>query len=434
MAPQAEPDFDVIVVGAGIAGCVTAILLARAGRQVVLIERGATAGSKNLSGGVLYCRVLEDVFPNLLTDAPVERRITRNVIQFLNADSAVAVDYADARLAEPTNAVTVLRATLDAWLADQCEAEGVFVMTGVRVDALLTEDGGITGVRAGEDELHARVVVAADGVNSFLSKQAGLRPATDPLNHLAVGVKGVVSLPEQVLVDRFHLTGDEGVAYAIVGDCTQGIGGGGFLYTNRASISLGVVLRLDDLTRSGKAASDVYDHFVSHPYIAPLLEGGELVEYGCHLVSEGGLHGMGEIVTDGMVVVGDAAGLTLNTGLTVRGMDLAAASGIAAAKAIDESLATSDTSKAGLEPYRRYLLDSFAGKDLQTYVKAPSFLERSRLYADYGPLLADILHEVFDQDLTPRRHLASVARDAFRGSPVRTRDLLADGLAGVRAL
>src|SRR5674476_1664649 len=134
MATLTEPDFDVIVVGAGIAGCVTAILLARAGRQVVLIERGAAAGNKNLSGGVLYCRVLEEVFPNLLTEAPVERRITRNVIQFLNADSAVAVDYADARLAEPTNAVTVLRAKLDAWLADQCEAEGVFVMTGVRVD------------------------------------------------------------------------------------------------------------------------------------------------------------------------------------------------------------------------------------------------------------------------------------------------------------
>ena len=79
-------------------------------------------------------------------------------------------------------------------------------------------------------------------------------------------------------------------------------------------------------------------------------------------------------------------------------------------------------------------MDSFAGKDLQTYAKAPSFLERGRLYADYGPLLADILHQVFDQDLTPRRHLASVAREALRGSPVRARDLLSDGLAGVRAL
>jgi electron transfer flavoprotein-quinone oxidoreductase len=52
----AEPDFDVIVVGAGIAGCVTAYQLAQQGREVLLIERGEAPGSKNLSGGVLYSR------------------------------------------------------------------------------------------------------------------------------------------------------------------------------------------------------------------------------------------------------------------------------------------------------------------------------------------------------------------------------------------
>src|ERR1035438_4993816 len=50
MPGEAEPDFDVIVVGAGIAGCVTAYQLAQQGRSVVLIERGEAPGSKNLSG------------------------------------------------------------------------------------------------------------------------------------------------------------------------------------------------------------------------------------------------------------------------------------------------------------------------------------------------------------------------------------------------
>ena len=137
MTEPAEPDFEVIVIGAGVAGCVAAYQLARQGRSVLLIERGEAPGSKNLSGGVLYSRGIQQVFPDFLTEAPVERRITRNYINFLNADSSVAIDYKDARLAEPVNAVTVLRAKLDAWLAEKCEEAGAMIMPGVRVDRVL---------------------------------------------------------------------------------------------------------------------------------------------------------------------------------------------------------------------------------------------------------------------------------------------------------
>ena len=140
MTEPAEPDFDVIVIGAGIAGCVTAYQLAQQGRSVLLIERGEAPGSKNLSGGVLYSRGIQQVFPDFLAEAPVERRITRNYINFLNADSSVAIDYKDARLAEPVNAVTVLRgeAGRRGW-PHKCEEAGALIMPGVRVDRVLTE-------------------------------------------------------------------------------------------------------------------------------------------------------------------------------------------------------------------------------------------------------------------------------------------------------
>src|ERR1700751_5870209 len=437
MTEQAEPDFEVIVIGAGIAGCVAAYQLARQGRSVMLIERGETPGAKNLSGGVLYSRGVQQVFPEFLNEAPVERRITRNYISFLNTDSSVAIDYRDARLADPVNAVTVLRAKLDAWLAEKCEEADAIIMPGVRVDQVLTEDGAagkrVVGVRAGDDELRARVVVAADGVNSFIAKEAGLREK-EPLHHLAVGVKSVVSLPRETIEERFNLTSDEGAAIAVVGDCTEGVGGGGFLYTNLDSLSVGLVVRLDGLTAKKKVVTDIFDHFLEHQFIAPYLEGGELLEYGCHLVAEGGLHMVGEIVTDGMVVVGDAAGLTLNTGLTVRGMDLAVGSAVAAAEAIGSALEQKDTSKAALAGYREKLFASYVGKDMKTYATAPGFLEVERMYKEYGELFANALYGAFNLDTQPREHIRRVARKSLARSPLTIRRLVKDGIAGARAL
>lgn len=428
-----EVDFDVIVVGAGVAGCVTAYQLAERGRSVLLIERGTSPGAKNLSGGIFYCRVMQEAMPAFLAEAPVERRITRNCLSFLSPDSCVNVDYADGRLGRSVTAVSVLRAKLDEWMGAQCEEAGAMLMSGMKVEALVQENGRVLGVRAGEDELRAQVVVAADGVNSFICRDAGFR-APEPQKHLALGVKSVIGLPRGVIEERFRLSGDEGAAYAVVGDCTHGVAGGGFLYTNLESVSIGVVLRLDDLVAKGESSADLHDRFLSHPYIQPLLRGGELMEYGCHLVAEGGKAMMHDLVKPGLITVGDAAGLTLNTGLTVRGMDLAAGSGLAAAKAIDAALTQGDCSEPVLSAYLTELQRSFVGQDMDTYARAPRFLENGNMYGAYGRLASDVLYGVYNLDTTPRKHLLPTAMAAMQASPLKILPTLRELLAGVRAL
>jgi electron transfer flavoprotein-quinone oxidoreductase len=428
-----EVDFDVIVIGAGISGCVTALALAQKEHSVLLVDRGVTPGSKNLSGGVFYCRVMEEVIENFVEVAPIERRITCNRLSFMSEDSCVTIDYHDRRLSQSATAVSVQRARLDEWLGNRCEEAGVMLMSKVRVDSLVVEGDQIVGIRAGTDEVRAHVVVAADGVNSFICKDRGIR-GQEPSKHLAVGIKSTIALPRQAIEERFNVQGDEGVAYALVGDCTKGMAGGGFLYTNLESISIGVVIRLDDLIVGEERVSDVHDRFINHGAMGSLLKDGELLEYGCHMVPEGGKAMVHDLVRPGLVVVGDAAGMAINTGLTVRGMDLAAGSALVAARVIDSAIHRADFSEAGLRPYITELNRGFVGSDLTTFAKAPRFMENPRLYKAYGELLSDCLYGVYNLDTSPRRHLKDIALQALKDRNLRILQVIGDAIAGVRAL
>ncbi|MBD3689233.1 FAD-dependent oxidoreductase [Nanchangia anserum] len=427
-----ELDFDVIVIGGGIAGTVCALRLAQFGHEVALVERGEAPGTKNLSGGVFYCDIMNEVIPDFANVAPIERVILRNHLSFLTETGHISLDVADSRLVEAGNAVSVLRVRLDAWLAEQAEAAGVAVVPGMHVDRLLTTGGVVTGVAVGEDELRCKVVVAADGITSFAARSIGLRPQPAN-NHVALGVKSVIELGEDVVRSRFGLGEREGAAWAMVGEATRGLPGGGFLYTNRSSVSIGVVMRLDALLSSRQASSDVHDAFLTHPSVAPLIDGGELVQYGCHLTAEAGAL-EGPIHTDGFVVIGDAAGLTLNTGFAIRGMDLAAGSALVAADAISQALRANDYASGGLERYPTMLAASTVGADVATYKNAPDALAEDALYREIGPLLGTIFHDIYRHDDTPHRHAWQIAKDAVVASPVKLRDLARVAWKGGRSL
>lgn len=452
---RGDVDVDVAVVGAGPAGSAAALRLAQHGLSVALVERADTPGAKNLSGGVLYPATLAAAVANF-ADAPVERRVVRHVTTALQPTSAVSLDYRDDTLAsgDVPNAVTVLRARFDPWLAAQAEAAGAFLMPGMRVDALATEPltdlasaaaastrkpaatgpraprtnttpaTRVRGIVADGQLMRTHAVVLADGVNSFLARGAGLRPDPPP-HHLAVGVKAVIGLDAERICERFGVGPGEGAAHALVGDATLGVAGGAFLYTNTDSLSLGVVLRLDDLVASGHSAQHVFEHLLGHPGLERYLRGGTLLEYGSHLVAEGGLAGVGPVAWPGCVAVGDAAGLTLNSGLVLRGMDLAISSGLLAGDVVAAAIQAGDTT-ATLAYSQRLTQEVLP--DLATHAGMPGLLARRGPYGPWGRSAERVLREVFTIDGSPKRPLRRVLREGLRGQSLRT---WAGDLAGI---
>lgn len=403
-------DFDAIVVGGGLAGSVAAYTLASAEKSVLVVERGNYCGAKNMTGGRIYTHSLAKIFPDY-QDAPLQRKVTHERISLMSPDSNFTIDYSARELEQAgKESYTVLRGPFDQWLAEKAEDAGAEYICGIAVEDLMIENGKVCGVIAGEDEITADVVILADGVNSLLTSKAGLSKKAPAIHQVAVGAKETIELPADVIESRFLCNPGEGVSWLFAGDCSNGIIGGAFVYANEESVSVGIVATMSEVLKQDIPVYQMLENFKNRPEIKPLIAGGKLVEYSGHVVPEGGIHMMPEIIGDGVLVVGDAAMLCMNLGYTVRGMDLAVESGSIAAKAAIKALDAGDTSKAGLGVYKSMLDNSFIMRDMNMYAEAPEFLENCPgMFRGYPEMIRDIMTPLFMVDGEPRQHVMKLA-------------------------
>jgi electron transfer flavoprotein-quinone oxidoreductase len=421
--------FDVVVVGAGPAGSAAALVLARAGKRVALLERGPFPGSKNMYGGVVYGRVLDDLVPKWWVEIPVQRWITRRATMLLTETQSLTIDFRSERWGSaPYNGCTTFRPDFDSWLANKAEASGATLITSTTAIGLLRDGGGrISGVRTDRPggDIEAPITIACDGVNSFLAKEAGLYEHPEPAN-FTLGVKEVLALPRSEIDARFGLTGDEGADFEILGG-TGDVPGGAFLYTNAESISVGVVLHLPALARSVRRPEQYIEDVKSHPAIAPLVAGGELKEHSAHLIPEGGYDALPELVGDRLLVAGDAAGLCLAAGIWLEGVNFAIGSGAAAAGTALDALRSGDMSAAGLAGYRKRLEANFVLRDHEKLRRAPHLLLSDRVQEAYPHIVCNMVESLFTVD-NPRPKAGGVrtAWRELRKSNVRARDAFKD--------
>jgi electron transfer flavoprotein-quinone oxidoreductase len=429
-------DVDVIVVGGGPAGSCAAIVAARAGLDVVLLERGPFPGSKNMYGGVVYPRILDGLIPNWWDEAPIQRWVTRRSTMLLTDTQALTIDFRSEAWGEPPyNGATAFRPDWDHWLAGHAEAAGAQVLTDTTVVGLIRDpNGAVVGVRTDrpDGDLRAKVVIACDGVNSFLAKEAGLYEHTDA-KHYTLGVKETLALPKEVIDERFAVRERHGVDIEILG-CTGNVNGGGFLYTGLDTLAVGVVLKLPKLAAQKKRPEEIIAGLKRHPAIAPLVQGAELKEYSAHLIPEAGLTMMPKMTMDGMLVAGDAAALCLAAGIWLEGVNFAMASGMYAGEAVAEALRANDVSANGLAGYQRRLSDTFVLKDHRKLRRAPELVLSDRVQHLYPGMVANVAERMFRVDNPhPKPGLRRILNEERKRAGVRRRDLTRDGWNGFRS-
>jgi len=425
-------DFEVIVVGGGLSGLSAAYCLAKEGVGVLVIERGDYFGAKNVTGGRLYLNPIRNLLPVNWEQAPLERCVTKEKICLMGEDSSVSIELSSQKFGQkPYHSFTVLRAKFDQWLAEKVKEAGAMVVTKIKVDDLILDGGKVRGIIAGEDKIPANVVLAADGVMSLIAQKAGLKNPLSPID-FAVGIKEVIELSPQTIEQRFSLKENEGLAQVFAGAITKGMFGGGFLYTNKNSVSLGLVVKIDDLMKKRPQieAIQIFEDFKQRQEIQSLIDGGDMVEYSAHVLPEAGFNGISHLYSDGILVAGDAAGFTLNNGLTVRGMEFAIASGVLSARAINAAIKRNDFSSQSLAEYENLLKDSFVLKDLKNFRHAPNFLDNPRLMTLYPQMVCDVLEKIMYIGDYPKEKLSKTAIREIRSKI--GRNIFKDGYQALR--
>jgi electron transfer flavoprotein-quinone oxidoreductase len=403
-----EEKFDAIVVGAGPAGTAAAYTMAKAGLQVVLLERGPKPGSKNVMGGILYNHYLEEIVGDAWKEAPLERPIIEERRWIMTPEAYIGIDYKNLRNREHPHSFSVLRARFDAWFAEQAEKIGALVVPETVVERLIVKDDRVVGVGTGRgDDLYADVVVVCEGIGlgvGLLEKTLihgkPLRRKLRP-NEVAMAVKEIMRLDSALIEERFNCETGEGCTIECFGDSTMGMSGFMFIYTNKDTLSVGGGALLSEFNATLRSPNELMEHFKSHPSVKPLLRGAETVEYLAHLIPEGGYRGIPRVYGPGYLVCGDAA--MLSNPVHREGSNLAMASGRLAGETVIHAKETADFSERRLGEYKGKLDNSWIMQDMRKYDKAVPLLEHNPQLLTKYPEIADrALDEFFRVDGTSK--------------------------------
>ena len=391
MANATKITTDILCVGAGVASLSTALSLLRTLKKqgkplprVTIVEKGRSVGNHVLSGAVID----PEGFKGLLSDAeiekmPIEARVSKESFHMLfNEKAGMAIPWVPPMMQAhhyPVGSLT----KLTQYFAQLCEKEGAEIYTGFAVTELIEDSKGrVIGARTGAkgldhhgkeksnylpgEEIYAKAVVLGEGACGILTDKLiaskGLYGARE--QSYAVGVKEVIEIPADEARNGM-------ISHTFGYPSDYSTYGGGFIYhVSPTQVMICFAYALD-YARPENDPHLMFRQFKAHPIVADHIKGGKSVAYGAKVIPEGGYYSVPEVVADGVMIVGDGAGL-VDT-LRIKGVHIAMQSGVAAATTLAECWNANDFSLAKMAPYSKRLKATSGWKQLKRVknVRAP---------------------------------------------------------------
>jgi len=389
-----EPNkIDALFVGAGPASLAGAIklkqLLNQAGRKesVVVIEKADKLGQHSLSGAVFEADVLGELIPDWkerkdgFVTKMLANRVDRDELIFLAGHyRAIHIPKAlvPKALHHKGNYVISLSEMVN-WLAGIARGLGVEIYNGFAAKELVTEGDRVKGIKLGDkglnkeghkqpnylpgEVLEAKVTVFGEGSLGQLAEELVKRFKLGRGRNTQIyslGVKEVIRLPEKNNFGPNRVIHTLGFPNKML---TPDVFGGGTLYSLGENVVAVALLLALDWRYCDLNPQQELQVFKSHRLISHLLEGGEVVAYGAKTLPEAGYYSVPELVSNGALVIGDAAGLTSVKKL--KGLHYAIKSGMLAGEAIFKAVQAQDFSQDSLKTYPDTLEKSFVMQDLR---------------------------------------------------------------------
>ena len=342
--------------------------------MIAVLDKGAYPGSHMICGGVMDPSSIKELIPDFIEKgAPLEGEVKKDELYLLTKSGKIKSPVVPPFLNNHGNYVISI-SKLTEWLAQQVEEAGVDIFPGFAGTEVLYDGNRVIGVRTGDKgigpdgnkkanyepgiDLHAKVTVFGEGSRGSLTKtlieRFNLAEGKNPPGFV-LGVKEVWEIPEGRIQpgDVIHTVGYPLKSHTY---------GGAYVYgmkNNRVSIGLMTGLDYSD------PFLDPHREFQKlklHPFVADLLKGGKILQYGGNTAPVGGYYSIPKMYFDGGVIVGDSANLFISR--KVKGVHVGMRSGMLAAETIMEGLLKEDFSEAQLEGYQTAFFGSEVGKDI----------------------------------------------------------------------